>query len=654
MAEEEEFERQDYGKTDEGQSTSSYTEAQNNLLVAPQCSTDSCTCSTEEPAEAAWVKLMSAVPQASQINNLRAAREGTMMLPEGQTIQSMVSSIRPQPEADYALDTIRDEWTDFHEQFRVIGPKLEQGLADLSKLWKGDDFDAFEEQSETVIKNCRTLLDDIGGEDGTDGIVKVLDDKQLEIFEQQGGTACVYPAPKFYMEGTSCGSHRIHIRPPFYKNCVIEENDEIKHAVELAGFDPTVVDEVQEGRQAEYDRWLEYATANPDYEVDGLKGEELAQKKADEYADRELVAMGAKGSEQLEEQAAIVNEEVTERHSNVEAQVTEIEPDSKPSETTTFNDGQTDIPDNGGLDIGDGGTGMPDLGGGGGGGGGGGLDDMAPPTDLNSLNNSNSDGLGGTGGQGGNLPSDYTGGSNDLNGLGDENPFGPGEDPDGTAPDGDIGNVGNVGNTGGLPPTDYSSPNGLDGLDDSPWSPSESDPDDLDGGLASGGNGPSSPSLTAPGAPPSSPGGPNLTTTGVPYRPNGGTTGRTPSPATGRGLGSGRGISSTSNGGRGISSTSNGKGLGSGSGSGGRGISSTSGGSGLRGGAGAGAGMGAGAGSAAAGKAGSVSGGGMVPGAAGGGKGPGDDPESDREVFLTEDDDIWGGMPEDEDEDPFA
>src|SRR5690606_23950945 len=111
------------------------------------------------------------------------------------------------------------------------------------------------------------------------------------------------PAPKFYMEGTSCGSHRIHIRPPFYKTCVIEENDEIKHAVELAGFDPTVVDEVQEGRQRTYDRWMEYLNNNPDYEVDGLTGEALAQKKADEYADQRLVAMGAEGSEQLEEQA---------------------------------------------------------------------------------------------------------------------------------------------------------------------------------------------------------------------------------------------------------------------------------------------------------------------------------------------------------------
>src|SRR5690606_5724936 len=98
------------------------------------------------------------------------------------------------------------------------------------------------------------------------------------------------------------------------------------HAVELAGFEPTIVDEVHEGREWTYNFWLERVNAYPDYEENGLSGEPLARHKADEYADQRLVAMGAKGSEQLQEQAAIVNEEVTERHSNVEAHVTEIQP----------------------------------------------------------------------------------------------------------------------------------------------------------------------------------------------------------------------------------------------------------------------------------------------------------------------------------------
>ncbi len=196
---------------------------------------------------------MSAVPQAAtQIDSIKAAREGTMMLPEGKTIKSMVASIRPQPEADFALDTIRDQWVEFQEEFATIAPKLKEGLATLSGFWKGDDFDGFEEQTETVLKNCKTVSGDIAGEDGKGGVVKLLDDKQTEIYDQQGGTSCAYPAPKFYMQGTSCGSHQIHIRPPFFKNCEIHKNDEISKAVELAGFDPTVIDEVQEGRETTY------------------------------------------------------------------------------------------------------------------------------------------------------------------------------------------------------------------------------------------------------------------------------------------------------------------------------------------------------------------------------------------------------------------
>ncbi|GAB3649343.1 hypothetical protein [Glycomyces tarimensis] len=690
MAEEEEFERVDYGDMDEGMSQSQHQVATNDLMVKPSCSTDSCTCKVEEPAETAWIKLMSAVPQANQITNLRAGREGTMMLPEGQTIQSMVASIRPQPEADYALDTIRDEWIDFYEELRIIGPKLEQGLKDLSHGWKGDDFDAFEEESETVIKNCRTVLNDIGGEDGADGIIKILDVKQAEIFEQQGGTACVYPAPKFYMEGTHCGTHRIHIRPPFFRSCVIEENDEIKHAVELAGFDPSVVDEVHDGRQATYDDWVEYVTANPDYTEDGLSGEPLARKKADDWADGRLVAMGAKGSEQLEEQAAIVNEEVTERHSNVEAQVTEIEPESKPAEQTTFGGEPGDFPDSGGLDIPDG-KGIPDIPGG----ENPNLDGMTGPNELSNLgggpdvpggdgpNSGLNGGLNSSLHGGGTPPGDISG-NTDLGGLDEDSPFGPGTDPDnlGGTPPGDYGSpsvesVGSPGvNAGGSPPGDYSSGRTLSDLDsDKPWNtPDTPDPDELSGGLAGGGpGGVGGPNLGGGGTPPGSVGGGGLSGGGIGGgiggvgRPPGsiGSTkglsggGRPPgSIGSTKGLGGGSGPGGTtagrppgSVGGGGLK----GGGLGGGSapGSGGRGAG------GLGGGTGGGAGGGAGAGRGAGGLGGAgrgAGGAGMMPvgGGAGGGSGPGQDNPHERKVWLVEDDDVWGGVPEDEDEDPYA
>ncbi|SDK88234.1 hypothetical protein SAMN05216298_1819 [Glycomyces sambucus] len=689
MTEAAEIEKEDYGKIEEGQSSSQFTVAQNDLLVKPSCETGDCTCKVEEPAEAAWVKLMSAVPQASQINNLRAAREGTMMLPEGQTIQSMVKSIRPQPEADYAIDTIRDAWTDFFEEFRIVGPKLEQGLATLSSAWKGDDFDAFEEQAETVIKNCKTIQNDIGGESGADGVIKVLDTKQSEIFEQQGGTACVYPAPKFFMEGTSCGSHRIHIRPPFFRNCEIRANDETKAALELAGFDPQIVDEVSEGRQQTYDMWNEYVTANPDYEEGGLKGKALAESKAEEYATRRLDTLGTQGSSQLEEEAARVNEEVTERHSNVEAQVTDIAPDSKPGEQTTFNDGpDTDFPGPGGLDTG-GGGGMPDL-------DQSGLNNMSGPTDLSKLSDTPG-GLNGTGNSPGgldttgglngtgNAPGDYSGG-NGLNGLDDENPFGAGQDPD---------NLGGAYGSGGTPP------GGINGGSDlSPYnSPEAPDLDDVSGGLAGGGgagglSGPPPGGLGGGGGGLSGGGlggglgggGTNLVPTNLRPPTGVGGGGLKPGSTTGKGLGGKTpGYTSIRNagpggtkpgglgGGRGLSGTGAGGakpgGLG-GSGSGLRGGGSVPGGSGsgsgLRGGgvggAGGGSGLGRGAGGMGAAGAGAAGGrgagaagahGGMMGGAPGG-RGPGDDQDHEKKYWLVEEEDTWGGGPEDEDDDPFA
>lgn len=693
MAEEEEttdFERDEYGDMDEGQSQSQYQQAANDLMVQPHCDTGDCTAAQEEPAEAAWVKLMSAVPQATQINNLRAAREGTMLLPEGKTMQDLVASIRPQPEADYALDTIRDEWSDFYEDFRTIGPKLEQGLSDLSGYWKGEDFDAFEEQVEIVLKNCRTIIDDIAGEEGDGGVVKLLDDKQAEIFEQQGGTACVYPAPKFYMEGTSCGSHRIHIRPPYYKNCVIEANDEIKHAVELAGFDPTVVDDIQDDREQVYQNWLEYVNNNPDYEQDGLSGEPLARAKADEYADQALVDMGAKGSEHVEEQAAIVNEEVTDRHSNVEAQVTEIEPDAKPAEPSQFGGDPGDGPPppdlDGGPDVGDipevGGDGPPDL------------DGMAGP-DPNNLNSLNSDGSGGSGGEGlggyegsgfnggGSPPGGY-GGNGGLNGLDDENPFGSdiddpdnlGGDPPGGYEGGDLGSTGGTptgaysggtppgGYSGGTPPEGYDG-NGLDGYD------SFQPDDEVGGGLASGGPG----GLPGGGAPPtggSSPnlsgGGPGVIGGGTPsgLRPgtsssprnlsprSGGPSGLRPGSSTGPRVLSARPTTDAT--GTRPGSSGSGSGLRPGSSGTGSGLRPGSSAAGGPPGSGAGRGLGGtgtGAGTGAGGRGGGVHGApGMLPGS--GGSGKGDDSEHERQFWLVEDEDVWGGGPEFEEDDPYA
>ncbi|MDA1368290.1 hypothetical protein O2L52_20990, partial [Glycomyces algeriensis] len=75
------------------------------------------------------------------------------------------------------------------------------------------------------------------------------------------------------------------------------------------------------------------------------------------------------------------------------------------------------------------------------------------------------------------------------------------------------------------------------------------------------------------------------------------------------------------------------------------------------GGRGLGGALGAGgAGAAGAGGRGAAGAGGMMaPGVAGGGQRPGgEDKEMERQFWIAEDEDVWGGGPEDEETDPYA
>src|SRR5690606_12267171 len=108
-------------------------------------------------------------------------------------------------------------------------------------------------------------------------------------------------------------AHSIHIRPPFFKTCEVKADDETKVALEWAGFDSNIVDEVHEERERIYENYMEYCRNNPDYEEDGMKGEELARTRADEWADRQVDRLGTDGQEELQAEASRVNEEITDR-----------------------------------------------------------------------------------------------------------------------------------------------------------------------------------------------------------------------------------------------------------------------------------------------------------------------------------------------------
>ncbi|MDA1358653.1 hypothetical protein O1R50_03410 [Glycomyces luteolus] len=508
---------------------------------------------------------MSAVPKAEQIGSMTTARDD-VLLPNDQDINSIVESIRPADAREYALDTIADRWKNLVDPLREVGSALETGLADLANDWTGTDYDAFEEEVSTVLLNVKTLITDIGESDA-DGIIGVLKTKSDAIYSQQGEQAIVYPAPKFWLEDAAGCSHKIHIRPPFFPSCEVHADDETANALEAAGFDPSVIDDVREHQEQNYNMYYEENIAAGMTEAEAV---ENATTRAQEDADNEASALGTDGQADYQGRAAEVNGEIIDRQYNASTEVSSIQPDYEPAEQTTFNNNDTDLNPSGGLDSGSYG-GAPDIS------GSGGSSNMTPPAELQPLSPSGGSGSDfGTGG-------DYTGGDSGL----DE-------------------------------------PN--------PWDTAGDDPDDVSGGLASGGGGLGASTLT-PGA------GGGL----------GGGSGLGGGGATGLGAGGGMIGAGGIGGARGA-----GAGRRPGGGRMGGGMSGmTGGGAGGRG-AGATGGRGAGArpgGPGAKGLGGRGAGGGMM-----GGRGAGgnlEDEEQNTGTWLTEDEDVWGRAP-DEDNDPYA
>jgi hypothetical protein len=171
---------------------------------------------------------------------------------------------------------------------------------------------------ETVIRNCETILEDIG-ETNSQGVIGELDDRLNEIFSEQGGTNVVYPAPKFWLEDTGCGSHSIHIRPPFFRECIVKAHRETKEAMEYAGFDSTIYDEIQDNMESIRENERAYWEANPDWLPEGKTANDMADEAAQNYGDNQLQAKGSKGQEVYHAEAGRVNEEVTERRTNARA-----------------------------------------------------------------------------------------------------------------------------------------------------------------------------------------------------------------------------------------------------------------------------------------------------------------------------------------------
>ncbi|WP_205325242.1 hypothetical protein [Glycomyces sp. YM15] len=567
------------------------TSADGMYLSGDPCPNGDCQ-NTHNPAEEAWVKLVSAIPVAGQLANLKCIATG-IAAPTQEEVQSLVGQIRPSDADKYALKEIAVKWGEFNFDFAdnpemAVAPILRSKLTELSNGWQGTDFDAFAEQMEAVFANCEQIAADIGTD--STGMRGLLNQKGDEIYALQGGGSgeLPYPAPQYWVEDewNIFTDTKIHMRPPFHSGeceissgCSWNGDQGAEEAMEYGGFDSEYTNELNQYvvDQAEYHytqlkaqhidavdtagmtsaEKTEATTLTPEQESSlRAEAERLAQEDANGRAKEDYDS----GSQDYQARATEQNETVTARWTDAETSTSEFHPTVEPSGDSTFRESAGDLTGSGYSPPGGGDfNGSPS---------GAGSAGLTPPPTTSTF------------GPGGNL----TGGSN-------------------TGTD-----------TGGL----------------NPWESSTGDDGDPpSGGLASGGGlGAGAGTLTGPG-----------------LGTGGGSLG-----AGGGGLGPGSGLFGPAVGGAG-GMTGVGGGRGGGAGSLGKGqglFGKTAGGAG----AGGKAGMGAG-GKGAMGAGGRAGGAGGMMGGGRGATGTGNEEEASTGTWLIEDEDYWGRAP-DEDNDPYA
>jgi hypothetical protein len=340
---------------------------------------------TENPAETAWIKLVSAIPEVGQVNNLTVVTTGTAA-PSQDAIQSLVYQVRPDNPDTYALRAISAHWQAFKEGFDTdpttgIAPILKAGLRTLSEHWQGDDFDAFAEQVEVVMGNCASVCDDIG--DLASGAVGLLEQKADEFYGLQGGSSgeLPYPAPLYWISDHEVmfTDPFVHVRPPF-RSGSCDVTDGCGHTggllgslLELGGFDNNYLREVSN-----------YVESQTEYYMNKFKNEkppvteEQARTWAQADANNSISTDVVDGMEDYESRSRIANEDVVNRWENAEESAGTFTPEAQPSNPSSFREASDMLGDDyGGLDAGSGGfepgSEPPSPEGGGGGGGGGGL-----------------------------------------------------------------------------------------------------------------------------------------------------------------------------------------------------------------------------------------------------------------------------------------
>jgi hypothetical protein len=343
-------------------------------LSGAPCGNGDCQ-NTSNPAEEAWVKLVSAIPVPGQVQSFKCVAAGTAA-PSQEEVQALVSQIRPADGDKYSLQTIAETWALFRKEIALdegtaVEPILKSKLTELSSGWQGNDFDAFAEQMEAVFANCAQISNDIG--DATSGMVGLLTQKSDEIYALQGGDSheLPYPAPQYWVEDEMSlfTDGKIHVRAPFTdgdcdiaEDCSFAGTGTTDEAMELSGFDSEYTNELNQYvvDQTEYHYTRLKAEHVNGVDTTGMdatekteattltasqesslraEAERLAQQDANERAKQDYDS----GSQDYEARATEQNETVTARWQDAETSASEFVPTVQPSGDTTFRDSAGDL-----------------------------------------------------------------------------------------------------------------------------------------------------------------------------------------------------------------------------------------------------------------------------------------------------------------------
>ncbi|SDE39307.1 hypothetical protein [Glycomyces harbinensis] len=352
MGDEIEFASEGYGGMAGSEAIDSQqTSADATFLNLDPCPNSGCT-NTNSEAEVAWVKLVSAIPVAGQVQSFVCVAGGTAA-PTQDEVQSMVTQIRPKENPDqYALRTMSEQWLlvgyDFGKNPESgVASILRNRLTELSNGWQGSDFDAFAEQMEKVFANCEVLTADIG--DDTSGIAGLLEQKASEIYALQGGDSheLPYPAPQYWVEdeGGIFSDPTVHNRVPFRSGeCEIAtgcawdgEDDSTKKAMELGGFDGEYADELNQyvTDQTEF-HFTRLKSESPDAPEEELRTQAagLAEQDGNTRAKEDYDS----SSQDYEARAHEQNDTVLARWQDAEVSAMEFVPAVEPSGDTSFRD----------------------------------------------------------------------------------------------------------------------------------------------------------------------------------------------------------------------------------------------------------------------------------------------------------------------------